>query len=187
MLGNLLIPRNKKEMAQRLKCSSISETRQSAETFLAFFVIGCVVFVGMIFMASVFYGKELFSDVLVGYYFLNSFIFMISALCISFMIASVAKEEKSLSGLSTVVSLGLCFVGGVFVTIEYMSEGIVRVAKFIPTYWYEVNNNLLGNYAVLKGIQLEQYRNGILVQLAISVVCITVAFLINSKKESHVN
>jgi len=187
MLGNIFIPRNQKDMSQRLKCSSVSETKQSMETFLAFGMAGVAVFVVTLLFATGFYAKELYADQLVGYYIFNSFIFMIVSLCISFMIASVAKGQEALSGLANVVSLGLCFIGGVFVPLQFLGAGIIKVAKFLPTYWFETNNNLLGNYMFLKSDQIATYRNGIFVQLAIAAVCITIAFMINSKKDSHVN
>lgn len=187
MLGNILMPRNQKDMSQRLKCSAISETRQSVETFLSFGVAGIIVFAILIMFATVFYGNELYQDNLVVYYLLNSFIFMVVSLSISFMIASVAKGQASLSGFSNVVALGLCFMGGVFVPLQFLGEGIVKVAKFLPTYWYEVNVSMLGEYNVLKDSQIEKYRDGIFVQLAIAAVCVAIAFMINNKKEAHVN
>lgn len=187
MLGNILIPKNKKDMSQRLKCSPISETRQSLETFLAFAVVGIILFLILVCVAFIFSGKDLYEDNLVAYYIFNNFIFMFVSLCISFMIASVAKGQESLSGLANVVSLALCFIGGVFVPLQFLGEKIIKVAKFFPTYWYEVNNNMLGEYIVLGDKQLIKFRDGILVQIAIGVVCVTIAFLINSKKDSYVN
>jgi ABC-2 type transport system permease protein len=103
------------------------------------------------------------------------------------MVASVAKGQQSLSGLANVTSLGLCFLGGVFVPIQFLGEGIVKVAKFLPTYWYEINVDMLGEYLILNQEQKIKYMNGIYVQIAVAAMFVTIALFINSKKDSHVN
>ncbi len=187
MLGNILIPKNQKDMSQRLTCSSITETRQSLETLLAFGVSGIFIFLIIILFATGFYGVDIYKDALIGYYIANNFIFMLVSLCISFMIASVAKGQQSLNGLANVTSLGLCFLGGVFVPVQFLGEGIVKVAKFLPTYWYEINVDMLGEYIILNQEQKIKYMNGIYVQIAVAAMFVTIALLINSKKDSHVN
>lgn len=185
LLGNIYIPMNENYMLQRLKCSSISETRKSMETFMAFAVAGVVVFLAIIGCAMAFYAKDLLADHLAKYYIFNNFILMVVSLCISFMVASVAKGQESLSGLANIISLGLCFLGGVFVPLDFLGGGIKNVSKFLPTYWYEVNNSMLGDYVSLNDAQLVKYRNGIFAQLAIAAVCITIAFFLNSRKEAR--
>lgn len=77
------------------------------------------------------------------------------------------------------------FFGGVFVPLDFLGGGIKNVSKFLPTYWYEVNNSMLGDYVSLNDAQLVKYRNGIFAQLAIAAVCITIAFFLNSRKEAR--
>lgn len=183
LLGNIYIPMNEKDMLQRLRCSAVSDTRKSFETFLAFAVAGGIVFVAMMICAFIFYSKDLLADDLFAYYMLNNLVLMIVSLCVAFAVASIAKGQEALSGLANIVSLGLCFLGGVFVPINFLGEGIKNVSKFLPTYWYEVNNNLLGSYVTLNATHSEKFWNGILAQLAIAAVCITIAFFLNSRKE----
>ena len=184
LLGNIYIPMNENYMLQRLKCSSVSETRKSIETFMAFAVAGFIVFLAIMGCGMAFYAKELLADNLAKYYIFNNFVLMVVSLCISFMAASVAKGQESLSGLANIISLGLCFLGGVFVPLGFLGGEIKNISKFLPTYWYEVNNSMLGDYVSLNDVQLAKYRNGILAQLAIAAVCITIAFFLNSRKEA---
>jgi ABC-2 type transport system permease protein len=183
LLGNIYIPMNEKDMLQRLRCCAVSDTRNSFETFLAFAVAGGIVFAAMMICAFVFYSKDLLTDDLFGYYMLNNLVLMIVSLCVAFAVASVAKGQEALSGLANIVSLGLCFLGGVFVPLSLLGSGVENVSKFLPTYWYELNNEMLGNYAHLNATQLVSFRNGVLAQLAIAAVCITIAFFLNSRKE----
>ena len=43
-----------------------------------------------------------------------------------------------------IVSLGLCFLGGVFVPQEFFSDTIIKAARFFPTYWYVATNETIG-------------------------------------------
>ena len=38
--------------------------------------------------------------------------------------------------ISNLVVLGMCFLAGVFVPLEYLSDTLVKAAHFLPVYWY---------------------------------------------------
>ena len=46
-----------------------------------------------------------------------------------------------MSAASNVVSLGCCFISGVFVPQQYLGKTVLSIASFNPTYWYVKANN----------------------------------------------
>ena len=54
-----------------------------------------------------------------------------------------------MSAAANVISLGCCFISGVFVPQEYLGDTVLSIAKFNPTYWYVKANDeisVLVNY-----------------------------------------
>ena len=49
-----------------------------------------------------------------------------------------------LTGAVNTISLGMCFLCEVFVPMELIGDNVKIVAQFLPAYWYETANNLLG-------------------------------------------
>lgn len=50
--------------------------------------------------------------------------------------------------VSNVIALGMSFLSGVFVPIEFLGDGIIKIAHFLPAYWYIMGARLIdsGNY-----------------------------------------
>jgi len=65
------------------------------------------------------------------------------AISIVYFISYFVQSTSILSMISNVLGLGLSFLGGIFVPLEFMSTGVVAFAKFLPTYWYvKANQNI---------------------------------------------
>ena len=45
------------------------------------------------------------------------------------------------------VGLGMSFLGGVFVPQNMLSDQILAVSRFLPTYWYTRINNMLAGFS----------------------------------------
>ena len=56
-----------------------------------------------------------------------------------------------LNGITNIVSLGICFLSGVFVPMNIMNKKVLRVAQFLPVYWYENVNETLSRYHIVSG------------------------------------
>lgn len=71
-----------------------------------------------------------------GLFLLNELCFLIVPLGITFLIGQLVSNLNVLSMIANVVGLGMSFLGGVFVPLRMMSDGIVTVAHVLPSYWY---------------------------------------------------
>ncbi|QIK58042.1 ABC transporter permease [Erysipelothrix sp. HDW6A] len=77
---------------------------------------------------------------------LNSYVFLWIVIALSFMVSEIAKTESSQIAITTVSSLGISFISGVFVPKELLSPAILSVAKLFPVYW-----NIEANSAIASG------------------------------------
>jgi ABC-2 type transport system permease protein len=76
---------------------------------------------------------------------LNSFVFTMAALSISFLIGNLVKSRGAMSAAANVVSLGSCFIGGVMVPQALLGKTVLKIASFTPAYWYVRANNQIVN------------------------------------------
>ena len=76
---------------------------------------------------------------------LNSLCFALTATSLAYLIGCLIKKENVISGIQNVISLGLSFISGCFVTIELLDKNIINFSKIFPSYWF-----IQGNYDITK-------------------------------------
>ncbi|MFR3322089.1 MAG: hypothetical protein ACLTSZ_14295 [Lachnospiraceae bacterium] len=99
-------------------------------------------------LQAVIYQGGIFRSGHAAIYMLNSFSCMLVALALGYFTGMISENAVALNGINNVLSLGLCFLGGVFVPLEMLGNGIVSIAQFLPTYWYSRINGILRDYGV---------------------------------------
>lgn len=175
VVGSMVSAMRRGDLKMRMQASAVPRRRQSIEGLLACGTVALVLW-GIVAAAAVlFYGKELSGNPGNPYYILNSLALLCVAVSVSFLVGSVSKGINSLNGMVNVVSLGMCFLGGSFVPLDVMSAGVKKAAQFLPVYWFEQANDLLGGYGLdmVKGKVLQAV--GIQFIFAVAFVCITLA------------
>lgn len=76
---------------------------------------------------------------------LNSFIFTLAALSLSFLLANIVRSRNAASAAANVFALGSCFISGAFVPQELLSKSVLNIASFTPTFWYiKANHQIFG-------------------------------------------
>lgn len=70
------------------------------------------------------------------FYILNSFLFMICALTIAFLIGNFLIDKNAINGLVNVIALGSSFLCGAFVPPEYLPDTVLKIAHVLPSYWF---------------------------------------------------
>lgn len=125
----------RKELKDRIECSSYNFLNFNKELVLGMVTTGgmiCSVF----FVISVFFFKGQVFSFEGGMYILNMLCYAVVCLSIAFLVSKLTSKKEILSMIANVVSLGMAFLCGIFVPVEFLGEGVVRVAHFLPAYWY---------------------------------------------------
>lgn len=177
VMGYVLMAFKKGDIPKRMQASAVSSRRQSMEGLLAMFVMGGGLWGISMLGTLIMYGKKFLGSETLRYYMLNALVMMAVALSLSYLIGLFVKNSNMLSGIANILSLGMCFLCGVFVPMSVMDRNILKVSQFLPVYWYETVNETLGSYShlteeaaasVWKGIGLEAL-------FAVAFICMILA------------
>lgn len=168
----------KKQIKNRMMSSSVSLARQNFEAVLAVLLIGIFLYLLTLAIAFIFYGAEIFQSETALYYLLNLFLSMLFALSMAFLVGMTVKKKVVVTMSITSLSLAFSFLGGVFMPLEYLSEEMQKVAKFIPVSWYEVANDLLMRYSSINGTVKTQIWQAFGMQVLFTVAVFAVGLVI---------
>ena len=176
-MGYILLAFQKEDIQKRMQASSVSIRRQNLEGLLAMFTIGVGLWLIAVTGAIVMYQKDLLASGVLTYYLLNTFVMMMVSLSLSYLLGLFVKNSNMLNGLSNIVSLGMCFLSGVFVPMSVMDKKVLKIAQFLPVYWYEDINETLARYHSVSGnIATDIWKSlGIEVMFALAFVSVILA------------
>ena len=180
-ISAIMLVFNNTDLKRKNLCSPISAGRINFQFILAnsFFTLVCwVIMVGFCFLfntKNMFYKNTL-------YFLLNSFVFTMCASSISFLIGSLIKNRNAVSAVCNVVTLGPCFMSGVFVPQEMLGDFVLKVASFTPTYWYVKANNEIANLTSFDYAQLSTTFSYILIEAGFALAFFAMSLVIGKRK-----
>ena len=186
VMGYILMGFRRGSLPQRMRASAVPERRQSVEGLAASLVIALALWGIGVAASVVMYGQDIYESGKLIWYLLNSLVMMLTALSLAYLVGTLVKSSNALSGIVNIISLGMCFVCGVFVEMSYLSSGVRRAAQFLPVYWYETVNTLLTDHRTVSGGIRTDVLSGIGIQMvfAAAFVCLTLAAAKRSRRSS---
>lgn len=133
-VGTILIVFHKKNVRDRIESSPYPAGRINLELYAGMAITGLGLAAAHLIVLIVcripIFSKQ-------GLLFvINEISFLVIPLGIAFLVGKVVTKNNVLSMVSNVVGLGFCFLGGVFVPLQFMNDKMIRAAHFLPTYWY---------------------------------------------------
>ena len=174
-ISPVLVVFHKREVKERIQCSSYSLMRMNRELILGTITAGVIFGILFYLCALLGAGGELlsFKGVLFG---INTFAFLLVSLSIVFLLGQVLNKTTSISMVSNVLSLGMSFLTGVFVPLEFLGDGIIRLAHFLPSYWYILGVRLIDSGTNGGDLgRLWQYM-GIQLMFALAILAVGLAY-----------
>jgi len=177
-ITHVLSSLDKKNIRNRIECSAYKFMRMNMEIVLAVVITGLAI-CGICGIVSTIMFPEDMLTVNGILYILNSVCIMAVALAITYLVSKVTTNEQVISLLSNVVGLGMAFLCGVFVPIEYLSDGVIKIAHFLPAYWNVRAIGIIDSFTSDKLGTLLSYM-GIQLLFAVAITC--VALIIARRK-----
>ena len=180
----VLIAFNRQEIKDRTECSPTTLKNRSAGIICGMIGFGMILLIVSFLIVLILSGGKALTDVRIPYFMINAVSIMIFSVSLGYLAGNVSNSTEVTNGIVNVVSLLLCFLGGVFVPQEFFGEGIERVAKILPTYWYVHNNSMISKVAEVNGDFIKE----ILLNCSISVLYAVAVFaislvIINAKRK----
>ena len=175
VMGNILIVFQNPNLKKRMATSPVSGRRQSLEGILCLSLAGLTLWIFVIVIGILFYGRDFYTSENFVYYLLNSASMLFVDIALAYLMGTIAPNRDALTGIANIISLGMCFLGGVFVPLEFMGSHVKAVSHFLPVYWYEKANDLLANFAHMTVSVREQFFKAVIIQLVFvgAFICLT--------------
>lgn len=175
VMGNILIVFHNSDLKKRMAASTVSGRRQSLEGILCMSLAGLTLWIFVIVIGILFYGRDFYTSENFVYYLLNSASMLFVDIALAYLMGTIAPNRDALTGIANIISLGMCFLGGVFVPLEFMGSHVKAVSHFLPVYWYEKANDLLANFAHMTVSAREQFFKAVIIQLVFvgAFICLT--------------
>lgn len=176
---------NNTDLKKRNLCSPLKLGSMNFQMILGNISFAIITWLAMILVSFILYSNFVFSPkglLLI----LNSFVFTLAALSISFLIGNVLKSKNAMSAAANVFSLGTCFISGVFVPQALLGKTVLRIASFTPTYWYVKSNNYIQDMANFKMENLTPIFSNMLIIVGFAAAAFAIALvLIKQKRMSN--
>ncbi|WOO34882.1 ABC transporter permease [Anaerocolumna sp. AGMB13020] len=144
-LGGILLNFRKKDLDWRIKCSALSERSRNTALISAGLLFGFACWAAFVILSLFLYNEEL-TGIRGVLFIANSLVFLLVAMSLTYLVSFFVKTSSALNMASNIIGLGLSFLGGIFVPLEYMSKSVLRFSKLLPTYWYVMTNQTIDSF-----------------------------------------
>ncbi|NMA67226.1 MAG: ABC transporter permease [Clostridiaceae bacterium] len=181
-MSSIMLSFNQRELRMRNTCSPVSPLKMKLQLISANLLFAIIAWAISVILCSIVNFKDIF-NLNTAYLILNSFVFTICGIGISFLVGNLVNNRDVLPSVSNVVTLGLSFISGVFVPQELLGEGVLKTASFMPTYWYVKANNMIAELERFSFEQLKPILSMMLIQLAFALAFFAVALVVRKQKK----
>ncbi|HHW69575.1 MAG TPA: ABC transporter permease [Tenericutes bacterium] len=181
VISIIMLTFNKEGIKKRNNISSTSIKRMNLELYLGNLVFVLCIFVLINIIAYFLLGDELLTKN--GIIFIvNSFVFSICALSIGFLVSKFCTNKESISGVVNIIGLGSSFLCGSFVPLSYLPAYVKSIAKVLPSYWFNYNNDLIANITVFNFNSLRPIIFNMLIILLFALVFFIISIIYSKRK-----
>ena len=171
----------KQNILQRNIISGMNYNKLNRELLLSGFLFAFFVWLIYVGISFIIGGKTVLTTNGICMIIL-SFIFLIYAISIGFLISNLLKSKNAINGIINVISLGSSFLCGVFVSLEFLPSSVLKLAHFIPNYYYIDGITKLSKMENISIDILKPLFSNIVILLISSLVFILLSFVISKKR-----
>lgn len=141
VIGLVMADFNHINIENRRKISSKKFINFNSELYLGQLTLAIIITIVFIIGSVGMQGKFI-KEVNFSKYVINTFVFSLAALCLTFLVNNITSNKFAITSLGTVLSLGTSFISGVMVPQQFLGEKVLNIAKFFPTYYFVKINEM---------------------------------------------
>lgn len=181
IVGMILGSFNQKIIKRRNIISSKKYSNINLQLFLGNCIIMIFIWLFYVILSFIIYG-EIMATLNGLLFIINSFIFGILALSIGFLIGNTIVNKEVSSAITNVVALGSSFLCGAFVPQEMLGDGVLNVARVLPSYWYIKNNELISVITEFNLDNIKPIIGNMLIILGFAILFLSITLLVTKRK-----
>lgn len=169
------------KISKRTIISSMNYKKFNINLLISNGIIALIIWFIYVVISFVLVGKVMFTSnglLLIA----NSFVFLISAISIAFLIGNVINNKEAMNGIVNVIALGSSFLCGSFVPLSWLPDSVLKIAHILPSYYYIKNNDLIGETIKFNLDALSPILENMLIMLLFMILFIIITNLISRSK-----
>lgn len=183
-IGTIMTVFNETNLKNRTFASPLKSSAYNIQLLMGTLSFALIIFLGMNLLSFALYWKYMIT--LNGLLLvLNSFVFTLSTLAVSFLIGNIVKNRNAQSAAANVVTLGTCFISGVFVPQELLGKSVLQVASFTPTYWFVKVNEAIGRTTTFQWENLRPIFGDMLIELIFGLAILGVTLVLLRQRQQE--
>jgi len=180
-ISAIMLAFNNKDLKRRNLCAPISLQKINFHCYISCVLFALVNWL-LLVVVSLIFGLEEAAKPNTWLFALNSFVFTITVTGLAFLISTLTKNNEVTNAVANVITLGTSFLSGVFVPQEFLGENVLRIASFMPTYWYVRGNRLIASLTEISFQHTLDIGISLVVQLVFGVAFIIISLAIAKQK-----
>ena len=172
---------NEEKIRKRTVISSTSYKKNNRILLLCNLLYALTVWVAYLLLAIFELGDILWTSNGI-LYIINSFVHLITVTSLAFLIGNLVTNKDVVNGVTNVVGLGTSFLCGVFVPLEYLPDGVIKMAHLLPTYYYVKSNTIITAIEEININTLKPVLTNMGILLGFAVVFIILSNIVSNRK-----
>jgi ABC-2 type transport system permease protein len=135
---NITMVFRRPDLRMRNLCSPMRPRVFTSQQMLCSMALSVFAWLLMSAIGLAMYGRNLegVDSRIIALIMLSSLVYTVLAVSIATLSGSFVRSANSQNAAANMMTLVLCFLGGVFVPLEMFGDSLLAVARFLPTYWY---------------------------------------------------
>lgn len=177
----LMMTLNDPMIRRRNTCAPISVFKTNLQVFLAILLFGLSAWITLVALSLLFARSEIqYPNTL--FFIVNSLIFAGSTAGLSYLISLLLKGRQAIMAVANIITLGSCFISGVFVPQELISQSVLRVARILPAYWFVRGNGYIASLTEWGTKASREVLLAMSIQAVFAVTFFIAAYLVGKRK-----
>lgn len=180
-VSSILMVFNEGDLKRRNLCSPLRSSSMNLQLLLGNLVFAVIVWACLVAISAVLRGSSEFNMQFV-LLCVNAFALALACLSISFLVGNLIKSKGAQQSIANVLSLGTCFISGVFVPQYMLGATVKAIASFTPTYWYAKAVLDISNLTLINAQTVQPIVLSMLIQAGFAIALLAVALVIAKQK-----
>lgn len=188
IVSTVMMSVQRPELRMRNLSSPVSNKNQNLQIMLCIFFVCLVAWFFLIVSGILLHREALVFDFQFLLIVVNSFVFLLVSIGVAFLVSVFIKGSSAQNFAANIISLAFSFLGGIFIPLDFLGEQVLRISRFLPTYWYvtvlhRINDaGKIDFISFLEARNLMDIRNGMMMQIGFAVTFFIVGLAVSRVK-----
>ena len=181
--GVVIINAMEEKLSQRIEAGPVSRRKRAFINMAGLVSFGLALYV-IVLIVNLIAGRG--STTFRDYFWIiaiNDLLATLSSCALVAFITSFPISNKSINMIAIILGLGFSFISGAFVPQFLLSDKLLSIAKFLPTYWFVIVNNMTHSQGYTTYSQTKVFQSFGIQILFIVVFCLGTAVVSKARTE----